>query len=128
MYRFEFVLPGLPSSTNVLRTRHFRTNAKEANKWKFAISKAIPAQTKPPQPLKYIRIELERHSSRAMDYDNLVASFKCVLDAMVLEGIILHDGPEIIRHENYICRWVKHPNNKTGFIKVKIEETIGQPN
>jgi hypothetical protein len=46
---------------------------------------------KPSTPLNKYQITFTRHTTRPLDADNLVASFKPVLDSLVLSGVIQDD-------------------------------------
>lgn len=58
----------------------------------------------PDNPLERSRVVLIRASSREMDYDNLVSSFKPVLDVLQEHGILANDKPSnfIGGHPEYL--------------------------
>lgn len=60
---------------------------------------------RPEKPLKKARLVLIRHSSREPDYDNLVASFKPVIDALTEFAIIENDNSKVVGQPEY--RWIK---------------------
>lgn len=58
----------------------------------------IAAQkSRPPQPLKNFKLSIVRYGARALDYDNLIASFKSYIDGLRLAGIIENDSWKYIR-------------------------------
>lgn len=45
----------------------------------------------PERPLTNFKLKLIRHSSRPLDYDNLVSSFKSIVDGLTKAGVIEDD-------------------------------------
>lgn len=74
---------------------------------------------KPESPLLECSITCIRLSSRASDYDNLVASFKPIIDGLMDAGIIVDDNENCV-----IQRWYRNEKTKPGkgSIKVIVEE------
>lgn len=74
---------------------------------------------KPTQPMLSARIEMIRHSSTEPDFDNLVSSFKWILDGLIDAGVIVSDKPSVIGQPVY--QW-KKAAPKNGFIEVKVSD------
>lgn len=56
------------------------------------------AGKRPGEPLENFKITIVRHGSRALDYDNLIGSFKPFIDALKLSSIIKDDSWKYIKH------------------------------
>lgn len=67
--------------------------------------------------LKKAKLTLTRHSSQALDPDNLPASFKYVIDALKFNKIIEDDSAD---HIELTCLWEKAKKG-AGKITIKIE-------
>ena len=67
----------------------------------------VQKQEVPTEPYSKARVVLTRLSSRQADYDNVVASFKVVVDALVKNSILADDGPDnfVNGHPDY--QWEK---------------------
>lgn len=87
-YSLSFELDKLPPSLNVFMRWHYRKRSAEFKKIKLECQRRI---TKPESPLASYHITFTRFTTRALDIDNLVASFKPVLDALVNCGVIQDD-------------------------------------
>ena len=55
---------------------------------------------KPDMPLELFKLSITRHGARALDYDNLISSFKPFIDSLVLSKIIANDSWRYIRQIN----------------------------
>jgi Holliday junction resolvase RusA-like endonuclease len=87
-YKLNFELLKLPPSLNVFMRWHYRKRAAEFKK----IEQSCYAQIKRPKvPLDNYKIKFTRYTNRPLDIDNLVASFKPILDALVRSGVITDD-------------------------------------
>ena len=51
-------------------------------------------------PLEKFNLSITRHGARALDYDNLISSFKPFIDGLVLSKIIENDSWRFIRQIN----------------------------
>lgn len=115
-YTLEFTLSGLPRTTNGShghwRARQVRSKALKARVF------ASCWHLRPKTPLTQARITLTRLSSVEPDYDNLVISFKVVLDGLRQAGIIVDDRRKNIGRPEYL--WEKCKPGE-GHIKVKVE-------
>lgn len=83
--------------------RDYKHRLWEISKWRRRVGAWIcPTWNK--RAYTKANIVCERHSSREQDYDNLVASFKCVIDSLTFHGILVDDGPKILTRE---YKWIK---------------------
>jgi len=98
--------------------RHWRTIHAENRRWRKAVSLAI-RKLYPEAPLRLASLELVRCSAREPDWDNLVTSFKPILDALETLGIIQSDRMSCIGQPRY--RWEKAPRGK-GSVSVHVRE------
>ena len=97
-YRLELTVPGLPPMNTATTRRHWSHGAKVAVRWRQIIA-ALVGRKKPAVPLPFATVILTRCSSVEPDYDNLVISFKPVIDAFKHAGVIAGDGSEhLLRH------------------------------
>ncbi len=116
-YCLKFTLDVLPKTANGSH-EHWRSKAQRVKLLKQAVfARAWPF--KPAQPLVSAALTLIRHSSLEPDYDNLVTSFKPVIDGLRQAGIISDDRKKNIGRPEYL--WQKAPPKK-GFITVEVRE------
>jgi Holliday junction resolvase RusA-like endonuclease len=108
-YYLEFSIPGLPKTTNAGGRAHWAVKVKEAERWKWAVGVAV-LRKQPSAPLRKAQVTLTRHSSVEPEYDGLVSSFKAILDALTLHGVIADDQPSVIGVPKY--EWKKAPPNQ----------------
>jgi len=102
MYRFKFEIDYLPDLPNARSQRSFWRLHNEKKNWlKYLFSFA---DKRPKEPLKKCEITMTRCSSRECDLDNLYASLKAPLDALVKAGFIFDDKPSIC---TLIAKWEK---------------------
>ena len=85
--------------------------------WHRLVSLAI--SHKPESPIKICKVICIKYSSRKCDYDNLVYSFKPVIDGLVLSGIIKDDDMMTIIDRKYM--WCKFPE-KDSYITIEVQE------
>lgn len=117
MYRLEFELVGLPSTANSHKA-HWAVAGKERKKWRLATKMRTFLQ-RPSQPLTACRLTCTRFSSSEPDHDNLVQSFKSVIDGLKDAGIIKDDKSSIVKERKYL--WEKVARDE-GRISVLVEE------
>lgn len=98
-YKLYFQLVGLPKSLNGSHG-HWKAKTVERKRWRN-LSCNVASLNKPKAPLKKCSLECVRFSSNAMDYDNLVASFKAVVDGLKDAGIIEDDNSNVIIYREY---------------------------
>lgn len=89
-YSFSFELNELPPSLNVFMRWHYRKRASEFKRIENNCRKLILGNA-PAAPLTSYQIIFTRHTIRPLDIDNLVASFKPILDSLVRSGVIEDD-------------------------------------
>jgi hypothetical protein len=118
LYSIFIKINALPKSVNQTGRLHWAVKTKIVNEWKALVCLAIGSR-KPPKPLEFASIVYTRHSSRQLDYDNLVNSYKAVQDGLVTAGILLDDKVKNIGHPVY--HWEKAPQ-KDGFITIQVTE------
>jgi hypothetical protein len=75
---------------------------------------------RPEKPLTSFQITAIRHASRFLDYDNLVASLKPVLDGLKLAKVIEDDNWNFVKRDNYFPDQIKSTQRK---IVITVEET-----
>lgn len=119
----EFIIEGLPATTNSGGRAHWAVKAKEAKKWKYAVHKEARLQVanlchEYSLPLKKARLTLTRYSTREPDYDGLVSGFKHILDGLKEAGVIVDDKVSVIGQPIYLWEEAKP---RQGKIKVKVE-------
>lgn len=117
-YVLEFELPGLPKTTNAIGRAHWAVKVREVRSWTAAVM-ALIAHKRPLEPLSRATLTLTRFSSAEPDYDNLVISFKPVIDALVRAQVLTSDKPSVIGQPEY--RWEK-AKPRQGMIRVRVEE------
>jgi len=88
-----------------LKNMHYRNYGKLRDSWQLEIRSLTNAKIK-----GRVSIDYTRSSVVAMDWDNLCASFKVIGDALVANGIIEDDNPEIV--VEFRPHWRKAKNNK----------------
>jgi Holliday junction resolvase RusA-like endonuclease len=116
-FLLEFEINALPKTLNQLFTSHWRARH-EHNKMFFNLVALNVKNFKPQMPLEEAKLTFTRVASRAPDFDNLVGSFKCIIDALVRCGIIAGDTPQVIGQPVYLFEKSKRSNGK---IKIKVE-------
>jgi hypothetical protein len=115
-YRLEFELPGLPKSMNA--RLHWRARHAENQKWTKLVHIATVGK-RPRVPLERARLTLTRVSAVEPDYDNCVAAFKPVTDALVKCGILADDRMSVIGIPH--VAWEKCAP-KRGCVRVLVED------
>jgi Holliday junction resolvase RusA-like endonuclease len=117
-YFLNITIPGLPSTPN--SRRHWRQVHRENTLW-YALVKYEVGKKKPEKPLEKAKLTLTRASSSEGDFDNLAASFKCVLDGLRYCGVLIDDKKRNVGTPEY--QWEKAPPKK-GFIRIQVEEVV----
>lgn len=85
-FELKELLPGL----NKILRMHWRKR-QAIYKSVYRIVDLLILGKRPSKPLTKYTITFTRHTTRPLDIDNLVASFKPVLDSLVLSEVILDD-------------------------------------
>lgn len=119
-YQLKLEINGLPKTVNALGRKHWAVKVKHNRFWEKLVGYEIFKQNlKPSEPLKKAKIEFVRYSSIEPDFDNLVNSFKVIMDALIKNGIIIDDKPSIVGCPTYAWEKCK---KKEGKITVEIKE------
>lgn len=114
-YMLELRMPGIPSGPNGGHG-HWAAKAKHKKQWRLKTClKAVPFA--PLIPLSKAEIECIRYTSHSMDYDNLVASFKAIIDGLMDAGIIVDDNQGVLVKRTYTHEKIR---NKYKHVKVTV--------
>lgn len=116
-YVLEFKIPGLPKIITNGSQGSWRAKWAHAKRWQHSVFFEVK-QSGYVVCLAKAKVTLTRHSSREPDFDGLVASFKPVIDGLVIAGVLVNDKTDNIGQPEY--RWEKTARAK-GFITVKVE-------
>ncbi len=105
-YMLEIRLEGIPSGPNGAHG-HWAAKARMKKEWRQRVClKAVPFA--PMVPLEKAEIECIRYTSHSMDYDNLVASFKALIDGLKDAGIIIDDNQGVLVRRTYTHEKIKN--------------------
>lgn len=118
LYVLEFEILALPQITSNGRHGHWRAIHAARKRWKEAVLSSVMWR-QPEKPLAKAKLTLTRHSSRECDFDNLVISFKPVIDGLKEARVILDDKSSVIGQSEY--RWEK-AKIREGKITIRVEE------
>lgn len=118
MYYTEVLINHVPLLPNKTRGHHWKTLMGEKQKWVKLIANHFIGRT-PIAPLSKCNIRMVRMTCIEPDYDNLVASYKVVLDALTKNRIIIDDNPSVILNQDYYWTKVKRGQKST---LIKIQE------
>lgn len=121
-YSLAAWLPILPASLTNNGHGHWAKKHKQKRQVTDLVKFAIHMY-RPKKPLEKARVVLTRHSASEPDFDNLVASFKPVIDALVEAGVIIDDKSSVIGQPEY--RW-KKAKPKQGSIEVWVMDGEAQ--
>lgn len=117
-YRLFLKLPGLPKLNNTHYT-NWRVAAAERKKWRRAAFLLATPQ-RPFSPLQKCTLTCTRYAyGKKPDFDNLVISFKSIIDGLKDAGVIVDDSSDVILERKYISE--KAPPKK-GWVEIIIEE------
>lgn len=97
-YFCDIKINGIPSLAN--KNVHWRVTQRERSKW-HQIVLASFINKKPIRPLKKCVMTLIRATADKCDYDNLVYSFKPVVDGLVHAKILVDDDMDTIIKRDY---------------------------
>lgn len=114
-YVLRFELDGLPKMPNNGHG-HWRADHERKKKWKEKVILLV-GYRRPAVPLEKACVKLTRFSSVQPDYDNLVASFKPIIDGLRYAKVLKDDRMTNFRPE---CEWIKAPQ---GLGKIRVEVT-----
>ena len=91
----QFTIPELPVTLNLLMRMHYQKRGVYDRRWKEQVHWTLIAEgLLPPKLFSKAEIFLYRFSPRMLDFDNLVGSFKPVVDA--LKGVVIVDDRKAI--------------------------------
>ncbi len=116
-YSINVVIFRLPPGPNK-DDAHWAGRSMTRASWRQMVHKAINARNLPLHPLEKFRLTCTRFSSSRPDYDNLVASFKSVVDGLKDCGVIYDDADKYAVERHYL--W-KHAGAGEGMIQLKVE-------
>lgn len=120
-----FTVDGAPPTLNVMLREHFGARKKRTKEWIEAILYFVP---NPGHWAKYsdikATVEMCRgFCGRSPDWDNVAASIKCPLDALVRLGILKDDSPKYIKEVKVTQKRYPHRTEvKTSFTITWIED------
>ena len=115
-YSLEFEIAERPRlQTNNYANKWARHKATQH--WAALVEAAVREAGRPVEPLPKAGVVLIRHSASEPDYDNLVASFKPLVDGLTKSGVISDDKPSVVGHPEY--RWRK-AKPKQGRVTVRV--------
>ena len=117
-YRLEIILFDLPPSANH-RHGHWAIQAKSNRDWRQKAKLSCMTQKRPPKPLSKAKLTCTRHSAREPDHDNLVSSFKAIIDGIKDAGVIEDDKSSVVVERKYL--W-QRAAPKDGRVSVVVEE------
>lgn len=84
-------------SLNRAHGSHWSRKHKLRKRWGWLVKAALNAAGFWERPKwKRAKVTVERYGARLLDDENLRAGFKPALDALVKEGILLDDNPNVI--------------------------------
>lgn len=114
-YHLEIKIPGLPPTPNI--RMHWAQKMKDTKRWRELVTLLVGVK-KPEKPLDVAKLTLTRVSTKAPDYDNLVSSFKPVIDGLISAGVLKDDKFTLQVNPTY-----RHQTcgPKDGHILVKVE-------
>jgi Holliday junction resolvase RusA-like endonuclease len=115
-FKTKITVQGKPDLPNKSHS-HWSVEEKRRKLWHGKMARAI--HYRPNKPLSKVKMICTRYSSRKPDYDNLVYSFKAVVDSLVKESIIVDDDLFTIVERHYF--WVK-TKEVDSFITVEVIE------
>lgn len=117
-YSLEIEISIAPTDSNKILGRNKFAKHSIFKKVKNEVIKATLGK-RPANPLTSFQITATRHSSRFLDYDNLIASLKPAIDGLKLSKVILDDNYNLLNRANYFPEQVKSTEKK---IVLRVEE------
>lgn len=95
-------IPKVPPSLNQYIRMHWTKRQKLHAEWMDILRVCA---SPPVNPLYKARLSITRYSSRSLDYDNLVGSYKIVTDCLTKLGFIIDDRYDVIGVPDF--KWYK---------------------
>jgi len=109
--------PGLNGPKGLMRM-HYRERVRLTEVFDLAVLAALPSRNLIPGP---VRVTYTVHYARQpRDPDNLAASLKFPLDAVVKAGVLEDDGPHVVAE--LVTRQIKVPRVKDEGCTLEIEQ------
>lgn len=93
------IMGELPKTPNELSGMHWGKVSKLRARWRYQtayLAKVEAKAQKAKVPFKKVELTLIRGSSRKTDLDNIIASFKPLIDGLKDAGIITDDNPSVV--------------------------------
>lgn len=118
-YRVRIQIGALPELPRTIRSRHWTVQARHRDQWHALVAAAL-AGKRPAAPLERATLILTRHSAQEPDRDNLMASWKDVIDGLRHAGVILNDKRQNIGTPD--SRWEK-AGHKNGHVTIEVIES-----
>ena len=104
---FAVLPPGLNGRDGLLRM-HWTTRQQLMALWRGLVREQIQKQSTPFFDTKHpCAITATRCERRFMDWDNMGASLKPVLDGLIDVGVLADDGPRVVTH---LTMYQEHPD------------------
>jgi hypothetical protein len=116
-YKRTEKINALPSLMNK-SGHHWAVVEKARKQWHKWVDQAFMIG-KPSKPISHCKLSLVRATANVCDYDNLVISFKPVVDGLVKAGIIADDDFQTVVDRHY--SFLKVPR-KEAHILITVEE------
>jgi hypothetical protein len=118
-YKLELDLSRLPPLQSAGTTGgHWATRVREKKWWTHQIAWHVKVDGAPETPLMRARVTFTRCSPTEPDADNLYASVKYPLDALVSAKVLASDKPSNV---DLVCRW-EYAKRGQGGLRIKVEE------
>lgn len=122
LFELNFQLSKLPPSLNQMLRGHWRTRSAILKQFKTLAINEIKTQKAPAQPLVKYQIAFIRHTIRPLDFDNLAASFKPIMDALTVTNVIKDDKWGMTK--NVVYDQVKAKTKIEQKITVSVKEMV----
>ncbi len=116
-YHLLLEIPGLPLLPNRLQKSHWRAIQRHTKEW-HALVYHHASRHVPPEPLQRAELILARYSTNEPDPDNLMASWKPLIDGLQRVGILVNDKRENVELK---AEWYRAKANQ-GKVTIEITE------
>ena len=118
-HRLEFAIDGLPPLQHT-RRKHWSQIRRTDKEWKRLVKLMLLARQRPAEPLDVAQVICTRESVKEPDYDNLVISFKPLIDGLVWAKLLADDKPGNFVGGQPIYRWLKAPSRKAQRVVIQV--------
>lgn len=109
-----FEIKGLPKVINAIGRKHWIFKHNETKLWKSLVHLKCRELGIDYLNLENAKLEFTRFSSRQLDFDSLVNSFKHVQDGLVEAGVLIDDSPNVIGQPSFKWEKCKQKEGKIG--------------